>query len=550
MKQCFAYIRVSHPKQEEASASFTEQHSAISRYAKREGLDIIEWFQEVQTAAKRGRPVFAKVVKLLRGGKAQGLIMHKIDRSSRNYYDWAEISELADGGVSIHFANENLELGSRGRRLMADIQAVFATDYIRNLREEIHKGINGRLTEGLLPWAAPLGYINPGRGGKKKTICPVKGPLVRQAFELYGSGRYTLRTLCDELYRRGLRNQRGGRLTVSGLATLLNNPFFIGLMLYKKRGELHKGAHEALIPKALFDRVQRRLHDKAQQAIKKHVFIYRRMFRCARCGFSLIGERQKGHAYYRCHSCSRTCVREEALEGAIREALASLRISPEQRKSFDAAVTDLVGEHEGKEEEVREALKRELTSLQTRQDRLVDAYLEGALDKETFESRKTRLLFERRDLEERLADDTSAAEYGQRLSEILELASTALLSHEMATGEERREHLEILTSNRKVEDKNVEVELAFPFSLLAHLPKIQSGARKRVRSRSGTNLPEASGARSRDSSRSGTNLPESADTPPLAHPVSGPRHILEEIYDWIRKNPEVPTSVLGTSRDC
>lgn len=35
------------------------------------------------------------------------------------------------------------------RQLTADIQAVIAADYIRNLREETIKGINGRLKQGL-----------------------------------------------------------------------------------------------------------------------------------------------------------------------------------------------------------------------------------------------------------------------------------------------------------------------------------------------------------------------------------------------------------------
>jgi hypothetical protein len=41
----------------------------------------------------------------------------------------------------VHFANDSLDLNTRGGRLSADIQAVVAADYIRNLREEAKKGI-------------------------------------------------------------------------------------------------------------------------------------------------------------------------------------------------------------------------------------------------------------------------------------------------------------------------------------------------------------------------------------------------------------------------
>jgi hypothetical protein len=42
----------------------------------------------------------------------------------------------------VHFANDSLDLNTRGGRLSADIQAVVAADYIRNLREEAKKGVS------------------------------------------------------------------------------------------------------------------------------------------------------------------------------------------------------------------------------------------------------------------------------------------------------------------------------------------------------------------------------------------------------------------------
>lgn len=143
------------------------------------------------------------MVRSLQAGDAQGLIVHKIDRSARNFSDWARIGELVDTGIDVHFAHESLDLRSRGGRLTADIQAVIVADYVRNLREECLKGMEGRLKQGLFPWAAPIGYLDQG-GGKAKTLDPIRAPLVRQAFELYATRRYSFNTLRLELQRRGL----------------------------------------------------------------------------------------------------------------------------------------------------------------------------------------------------------------------------------------------------------------------------------------------------------------------------------------------------------
>src|SRR5438093_2138715 len=235
MKKFFGYIRVSDPKQGRG-VSLQEQKDAIIRYAQRFGLEIIAWFEERETAAKRGRPIFNHVLNLLRAGQAHGLIVHKIDRSARNLKDWADLGDLIDQGIEVHFANESLDLHSRGGRLSADIQAVVAADYIRNLREEARKGIYGRLKQGIFPLPAPIGYLDKG-AGKPKEPDPAREALVAKAFELYGTCRYTEKELVEDMWRRGLRNRKGGKVTRAGISVLLNNPFYIGLIRLRKTGE-------------------------------------------------------------------------------------------------------------------------------------------------------------------------------------------------------------------------------------------------------------------------------------------------------------------------
>jgi site-specific DNA recombinase len=97
----YGYIRVSTLRQGEHGVSLQEQKEAIERYAARKGLDISTWFEEQQTAAKQGRPVFNDMLKLLRANKAAGVIIHKIDRSARNLKDWAALGELIDSGITV-----------------------------------------------------------------------------------------------------------------------------------------------------------------------------------------------------------------------------------------------------------------------------------------------------------------------------------------------------------------------------------------------------------------------------------------------------------------
>ena len=332
MKPCFGYIRVSTQKQGEG-VSLDAQKDAILAFASAHGLSVIEWFQEKQTAAKSGRPVFNRMLRELKRGKAEGMIMHKIDRSARNLRDWAIVSELPDIGVDVYIATESYDFSSRGGRLTADIQAVIAADYIRNLREETIKGLTGRLKQGLYPFRAPVGYRDNGKG-QPKTICPEKGPLIRQAFELYAAGEYSLRSLLTEMTRRGLTNLGGKPLSLHGIETVLGNAFYCGLIEIRRTGATYQGIHEPLIEARTFKRVQDIRAGRAGKKVTRHDHIYRGLFRCGLCDRPMTPERQKGHVYYRCHApnCMTKTVRQELLDQEIRQHLDDLELTPKDEQ--------------------------------------------------------------------------------------------------------------------------------------------------------------------------------------------------------------------------
>jgi site-specific DNA recombinase len=480
MNQYYGYIRVSTARQGEG-VSLHQQRSAIEQYSSRHDLKIVRWFEELETAAKSGRPVFSEMIRLLKRGSARGVIIHKIDRSARNLRDWADLGEMIDRGIEVHFANESLDLHSRGGRLSADIQAVVAADYVRNLREETKKGFWGRLKQGLYPMPAPLGYIDNGPG-KPKTPDPKTAPLVRKAFDLYGSGRYNLTGLGDELTRLGLRRRGGGKLLPNRVSQLLNNQFYMGLIHVKTTNETFKGVHEPLISARLYDRVQNILHGKVNTRSVKHDFMYRRRLACKTCGYSLIGEQQKGHVYYRCQTadCPTTSIREEAVEKAVLAKFMKIRFSPEERSWFGPKLTQMKLNNAEEQERVIKAIALQLSHLNDRLNRFTDAYVDQLIEKDLFEQRKTALLAERTDLEQRLAEwRTGKYKPADELASFLERADGAYLAYKLGLPEEKRDLLDSLTSNRVVSGKTPEIILALPFSEVANRFECSDGGPRR-----------------------------------------------------------------------
>ncbi len=480
-KKYFAYIRVSTARQGQTGTSLIEQRAAIERHAQRFGLIITKQFEEQETAAKQGRPVFLSMLKELKRGNADGVIMHKIDRSARNLRDWAELGELIDKGIEVHFANENLDLYSRGGRLSADIQAVVAADYIRNLREEVKKGFYGRIKQGLYPMPAPIGYLDKG-AGEPKAIDLVSSPLIKKAFQLYATGEYGLRSMATKLAKLGLRGKRGQTITANGLALILHNPFYTGVIYLKKLGEYFPGEHLPIISKKLFDQVQEVLQGKVVTTTNKksldETFLFRKLLTCERCHYRLIGEKQKGYLYYRCQrkECPQKTIREELVDAVLRRTLQKLQFTDRETACFEKWFQYRYSLAEQNIETARKALNLQLQQTQSRLSRLTDALADGVLERELYLQKKNNLVALENEIKEKLSKvETIEPEALRKIEKFLELANSAYLSYKRAGFENRRDLVKAVASNFFVRDKFVSIKLNLPFEILINREDVTVG---------------------------------------------------------------------------
>lgn len=456
MKKCFAYIRVSTVKQGEG-VSLEAQREAITVFASRQNIEIVQWFEEKETAAKRGRPIFNKMIADLKKRRADGLVVHKIDRFARNLIDYGKISELMDIGIDIHTAIDSLDFQTRGGRLAADVQAVVAADYVRNLREECIKGLTGRLKQGLYPFKAPIGYLDNG-GGKVKTLDPDRAHHILAAYELYGSEQYSQRALQEELAKRGLRTKAGHPLSLSGLESVLANPFYCGIIKIKRSGGVYQGCHEPLIPVSLFERVQDIKTGKAVKKMTKHNYTYRRLFRCSLCDGAMIPERQKGRVYYRCQTrnCATKTVREDGIEAAILQCLSTLQLTDANIDKMAQRFTAWIEKRESNSDS--SALPLQLAAIADRRERLTDALIDRLIDKETYQNRAEALLIEEARVKEQQQELAAHRANPQCLRNFLELLRNLAQTYYFAAQAEKYRITKIATSNRTVAGKKICVE--------------------------------------------------------------------------------------------
>ena len=474
----FGYIRVSDAKQVDG-ASLSEQKRAILEYAHKNRLSIDRWFEETKTAAKTGRPKFDEMMGLLKRKKVQGVIMHKIDRSARNLHDWASVGDLIDRGIQVHFAHESLDMTERGGRLSADIQAVMASDYVRNLRQETLKGLYGRLNEGIYPFGAPVGYKNHGKG-ELKTLHPEYAPLVKKLFTEYSKGGQTTETMTQKMRELGLKNNRGSPITKNCISKILRNPFYTGLI--KIKGQLFQGKHLSLIDNKTFDRVQLILDNRSTSFGLRHNYLFRRKVTCLHYGHILSGEKQKGMVYYRCQTkdCKTKTIREDWMERYFRNQLHVMSLHRSEVKELREILRE---ERENTIELNRKGLQSiglAMKNLEMKRERLLDAYLEGVIPPDGYQRSQNKLVNEMNVLEQqKRAMENGSDDMLKELEEILELCTNPIKSYDSAILEEKRQMIDLMVSNFVADQKSVEIITASPYKEFLFRYDLFSSAPKR-----------------------------------------------------------------------
>jgi hypothetical protein len=183
---------------------------------------------------------------------------------------------------------------------------------------------------------------------------------------------------------------------------------------------------------------------------------------------------QKRFVYCRCQTvaCPTKTIREDKVDESIIKALNPFQLDGEEIDYARVwAQNARLRQDELREMELRN-LKLFLDQNLDRRMRLTDAFLDGSIDRDLFEERKVSLLFEETGLKEKSAnlDEKNGGSFA-RLEKFLELAKTASFLYKLALPDEKRDLLKKLTSNLKVAEKNVDVELTIPAQLVANRAK-------------------------------------------------------------------------------
>lgn len=401
------------------------------------------------------------------------ILVSKIDRWSRDIV-WGvqSLRELNRNGIKVLFLEDAVKDNSDSNSFILNMMLAVAEQERARIKERTLGTRNKMRAAGkFVSGRCYLGYKVT--KDHRLEVDPVWGPIVRSMFEKCVAGyslsqlRKWLKTEHPRHYtwrkKKGkeyLRDASGGfamqtkevQWHNAHLQLILSNRVYIG-EYDTYQGEVMTNHHEAIITEALFTQAQQALKGRRDvrgslKSSSTAPLLGRDLLRCAQCGANMAVNTtiKKGvqYFYYGCavklypdanpgKSCHSFKVRASVVDAQIREAVTQRVVSlSDQLKNYAPKPKAL-------------DLSREINLLKAKRGRVVEAFLDGTLDREAHKERTASIDAELAELHRRaeasnLVDDSTRA---QLLTTLEALQATLA----QAEGETFRKVVQLLASD-------------------------------------------------------------------------------------------------------
>lgn len=396
--------------------------------------------------------------------------------------------ELAmDDKIELHFASDNLVINSKisaTEKFHFGINLNLAKYYSDAISDNVKRAYEQKLRNGEWIGKAPIGYKNIDLENGAKFIIPDpdRNHLIKEIFELYASGKYSMKGLAKLMKKKGLRNDRTNTpISTSQVEQILKNPFYYGIMRVK--GKLRPHKYEPLISLNLFNKVHEVINSYNRQNFKRtnKPYIFRGLVKCQECGCSISPEIKKGkYIYYHCTNYHGNCnnvvwIREEELLKQVKPTLKALKLNAE---AINELKSELRATHEAEKahyEQNLATIKKKLETIDKRLRVMYEDRLDGRLSTAEYDERVKEYKTEQQDLLIQYEDHSKADEsFYINANKILDLASKAWELFESSEAEEKTQLLNFILQNFSLKGKNLSFEVKNPFSGILEYAKTGS----------------------------------------------------------------------------
>ena len=161
------------------------------------------------------------------------IITKEISRFARNTLDSIQYTrQLFSYGVGVFFQNDNINTLDEDSEFRLTIMSGIAQDELRKLSSRVKFGHQQAIKSSVVLGNSRIfGYT---KADGKLVIDETEAPMVRELFERYATGEYSMKQLETLFWEKGYRNHNGKKIAHTTMSNLISNPKYKGYYVGNK----------------------------------------------------------------------------------------------------------------------------------------------------------------------------------------------------------------------------------------------------------------------------------------------------------------------------
>ena len=187
----------------------------------------------LSAATTKNREDFHRMVEDGKAGAFDLIITKEITRFARNTLDSILYTrELLGSGVGVFFQNDNINTFDEDSELRLTIMSGIAQDELRKLSSRVKFGHAQAIKNSVVLGNSRIfGYV---KDGGRLAIDETEAPMIRELFELYATGEYSMKQIETIFWDKGYRNHNGKKIAHTTMSNLIANPKYKGYYVGNK----------------------------------------------------------------------------------------------------------------------------------------------------------------------------------------------------------------------------------------------------------------------------------------------------------------------------
>lgn len=187
----------------------------------------------LSAATTKKRENFHRMIEDGKAGLFDFVITKEITRFARNTLDSIQFTrQLLSAGVGVFFQNDNINTLDEDSELRLTIMSGIAQDELRKLSSRVKFGHQQAIKNNVVLGNSRIfGYR---KDGGRLVIDEEEAPMVRELFELYATGEYSMKQIETLFWEKGYRNHNGKKIAHTTMSGMIANPKYKGYYVGNK----------------------------------------------------------------------------------------------------------------------------------------------------------------------------------------------------------------------------------------------------------------------------------------------------------------------------